>query len=332
MKWMLVELNTNQLPPPNLTLIQVDNIHEAERSLLVLRPDVIVTHERAGNELLDIVMAMGIQSRVIIVSDQYNAHIVRSWSARGADMVWQSARWEQALLETAMPHTEQVPDMLLTASEKYNRAATGPLIIAVAGAYPGAGVTHAAITIAKYLTRRYKKVALWEANHRPCFELIEYIRTGQRSHRHRFDLEGITYFKASADMEWLESVMDDFEAIVMDVGTLEGSQSSWFFRSQVPLLIGSASEWRQHELVQLCRRFTVRQDRWRIGLPLATEAGKDEIEDLLQGRSVHALPYHPDPFQSQSDTNQTIDEMIGHVMYDSKEKHRRKFLFWGMSE
>lgn len=309
MQWLLVNVQMKQLNHPYTQVVRVDSVQEAERRLLVIRPDVIIVSDQDAAAILNLVMAMGLKLRVAVVTEDDSAHNVRHWCGLGASFVC-SSQWETELLsalgiEIGQEKAELAPPFLPRGSW-YGE---GPLIVAVAGAYAGAGTTHTALLLSKYLSRRYRNVAIWEANHRSCFEFMEYMHTGNRSIRQRVDIDGVTFFKATADIEWLENVASDFDAIVLDLGVLDGNQP-WFFRAQVPILVGSASEWRQHELLAICHKFTVRQDRWRIALPLSTSAGLEDMQEMLTGRTVFAIPVHQDPFVSQADTDAALDEVL----------------------
>lgn len=311
---LLIGLEVQQLFLPEVRLYRYATLAEAESMMLLMKPELIIIDEQIAEKAITLLRAMDVQSPVAVVVEHHQAQTIRHWTAAGAKWVWSIESWEKELQQNQSPadHPAGLSGEVPPFTPFFERIEKETTIIAVAGAYSGAGATHQAMLIASYLSQQHRSVAIWEAGSNPCFDYLEYVRDGQISRKQRFKEEGITWIKATTPLEWLDPISSEYEFVILDLGELRTCQAQdWFFRADIPVLIASGSEWRSQELLKLCREYPQKQSRWRIVLPFVSDSVLSDLQDVLVGRAVYAMPAHADPFRTQEDTQQVLAQMFG---------------------
>lgn len=200
----------------------------------------------------------------------------------------------------------------------YRDQVVGTAVIAVMGISPGVGTTHTTTMIANYLARQKERVAVVEVCDSYAFARIERLFHGvpegtilQTDH---FEAFNVFYFKSSEDLDLVQLFAEGFTYIVLDLGTYDsGDHFKEFLRSNIPVLVGAGSEWKQQDIYRFCRQHKKKnQSNWNITIPLVE---KEAISDIKKGietsvRQVVALPYHPDPFEEQPDTDAALKTLL----------------------
>lgn len=301
---------------PNLDILAFDEWNSAQQALEVMQPDLIVMHETDSPIPLEWLSIHLPELPVAIIARDSGARAVRYWTAAGATHVWAETNWAQCLSQTF----GEASVGLQEATEAFSRANVmddrETLTIAVAGVYSGAGSTHTALSIAHYLARQGEKVAIWEASPTPCFDFLEYNLGGTMNKRPKFELgPHITAFKESANPEWVEAVLGDYRYIVYDLGDMSHRAKGMdpvFARADIPVLVASASLWRQQEVVQFCRKHAnSRQARWRIVFPLAEQSVVYDMQAALAGRASFRLPRNSDPMRASEEMDDALRATLG---------------------
>ncbi|MEC0167387.1 hypothetical protein [Paenibacillus graminis] len=302
-----------KLGGPEIQYHLCSTCEEALETVEIVRPEKVLVAETLAGEWLQVAALLPLE--VIVITDQTSFTSTRQWTALGASDVWAVDGWIQKLKESLLQeHAEE--QEAAESSLPSTLEAAGGLLIAVGSTYPGAGSTHTSFLIAHYLSRSGKKVAIWESGKHPCFSFLEFVIEGEQSSGVRYNYQSLALFKASASSAWIEAIRREYDYIVLDLGHLEReSELDIFAKAQLPVLLGSGSEWRAHELITFCRAYArLPQTHWRIALPLAQESSREFIGDCLRGRPVFALPAHPDPFKKQLDSDEILEGLLSPVM------------------
>lgn len=303
---------------PDLDIVAFEEWGFAQQALEVMQPALIVMHETHSPTPLEWLSIHLPELPVAIIARESGARAVRYWTAAGATYVWPEVGWADCLSFTfceASAGLQDTTGALLRPAVIDERET---VTIAVAGVYSGAGSTHTALSIAHYLARQGEKVALWEASLTPCFEFLEYNLGGAMNKRPKFELgPHLTAFKESANPEWVEAILGDYRYIVYDLGDMSHHPKGMapiFARADIPVLVASASLWRQQEIVQFCRKHAgSRQARWRIVFPLADQPVVEEMRAALAGRASFRLPRHSDPMRASEDMDEALRVGLGIV-------------------
>lgn len=118
-----------------------------------------------------------------------------------------------------------------------------------------------------------------------------------------------------------------YEAVVLDLGAYRDSERlEEFLRADLPIVIGSGAEWRQHDLVTLARMLSRHPQPHRIyALPLAGEDSVYRVKRALETEKVVALPLQLDPFEMLEDSERTYAGICRDFIPTTGRK--RKFLF-----
>lgn len=317
---MIYGLQVKDIPPPAYRLHVCNDQEELESMLLKMTVSLIVMPESLAQGMIERLSVFAPEIEIAVVVAEHKQESARRWTSQGISWVWPEANWERHLKLT---FETPVPEPALSAGElspepTYDQPT---FLIAVAGAFDGAGSTHLSFAIANYLAKQGSgKVALWEAGRNPCFEFLAFNHTGVMNTKPRFEMDKVTCFKGTADMDWVESYAEQFRYLIVDLGNLNTSQhANHFFRAHIPVLVGSGSSWRQQELAQLCRKHIHKpQEKWRIVLPMASEDAREEMAEALAGRQVMALPVC-DPHRLSEDAEQVMDRILNiHVRKPSR--------------
>lgn len=308
---LIYNLEVKEIPPPAYRLHVCNDQKEMEGMLLKMAVTLIVMpEEHAG--LIERLSLFAPNIPIAIVVKEHSHQHARHWTSQGIAWVWPESNWERHLnltLDAPLPETQLADSQEKVVSQTYDQPT---ILIAVAGAFDGAGSTHLSFALANYLAKQGDgKVAIWEAGRNPCFEFLAFNHNGVVNTKPRFEMDKVTYFKSTVDMDWVESYAEQFRYLIVDLGNINTSEhTSLFFRATIPVLVGSGSSWRQRELVQLCRKHIHKpQEKWRVVLPMASEDARDEMAETLAGRQVMSLPTC-DPYQLSEEAEQVIERIL----------------------
>lgn len=207
----------------------------------------------------------------------------------------------------------------------------GTLVTAVLGTTPGAGTTHTAITIGHFLARNYSKVAVVEMGIGPnAFSRIQEIAEGAVGSERKFQINGIDFWRQTGRGEIISLLAGGYDAVVLDLGAFRDHERlEEFLRADVPIIVGSAAEWRQHDVLTLSRMLTSHDQPNRVyAIPLASFKGVQKLRKSLGGSKVVALPLLHDPFSLPEETEQAMEFIYEGFVQPKSRKKRFRFA-WG---
>lgn len=210
----------------------------------------------------------------------------------------------------------------------------GSVIISVVGTEPKAGSTHQSIAVAHYLARLGKSVALVEANASGDFAAIEAAYEGIKGYvgqGHTFEIGKVTYYKRASKDRMAALMSEDYDYIVLDIGSYEDSE--WleeFARSDVQLVVTAGIEWRQDSLAAFVKANAgMDASKWKIVVPMSDSLSVGDIQKANPKLLVAGLPYQPDPFQKQKDGDAAFDRLLNRYIGEKK-KASSKGLLYGL--
>lgn len=206
---------------------------------------------------------------------------------------------------------------------------SGTLVTAVLGTSPGVGTTHSSISIGHYLARKYNKVAVIEMGvDRSAFSRIQEIAedTSVSSVR-KFTINGIDFWRQTARNDVISLLAGGYDAVVLDLGAYrDNERMEEFVRADVPIIVGSGAEWRQHDVLLISRMLSRHHQINRIyALPLASSQAVQQVRKVLGGGKVVALPLLTDPFSLPSSTEQAITLIYEDFILPKERKKRFRF-------
>ncbi|MCQ4085603.1 serine/threonine-protein kinase [Saccharibacillus sp. JS10] len=204
----------------------------------------------------------------------------------------------------------------------------GTTTIAILGNFAGCGATHTAIAVAHTLSREGGKTAIVELGRRAhTFEKIALEWEGESLNgRRSFTVQGVDYWCATEKERLHDLFGKGYRYIVLDLGVCKESRDfEEFLRADLPIIVGSGSEWRSKELVSFVHRETLRSSpKWTYLLPFATEEAVKEMRRTLRSKNVYAVPPLDSPFDGN--LREELEPLL-HSLYVRKE--RRSFLKFG---
>ncbi|WP_422661017.1 serine/threonine protein kinase [Paenibacillus sp. EC2-1] len=208
----------------------------------------------------------------------------------------------------------------------------GTLVTAVLGTSPGIGTTHSSITIGHFLARKYNKVAIIEmGTDLQAFTRIQEIAEGSPPGSVRkFTINSIDFWRQTARGDVISLLAGGYDAVVLDLGAYRDNERlEEFIRADVPIIIGSAAEWRQQDVLTLVRMLARHEHAKRVyALPLASAKSIQQLRRLLGSNKVLALPLHTDPFSYLEETEKAIEHIYEGII-KPKERRRRFRFAWG---
>jgi hypothetical protein len=192
----------------------------------------------------------------------------------------------------------------------------GKAIIAVTGIENGSGKTHAAVAISNYLASNGYHVKLIECDDRKEYANIERSYEGKNADPARtaeFEINGVTYVKSGSNFDMAYHLASDHTHIVLDVGCYDSAEYiEEFHRANYLLIVASGSEWKQPLLQQFIKtNKTIDQSKWKFLIPLIEKQTLSDIRSTLDNTEVFGLPYHPDPFKAQGNTDNVLGNLFG---------------------
>ena len=119
-----------------------------------------------------------------------------------------------------------------------------------------------------------------------------------------------------------------YDAVVLDLGAYRDSERlEEFLRADLPIVIGSGAEWRQHDVVTLARMLSRHPQPARIyALPLAGEETIQEMRRTLETNRVHSLPLQLDPFELPDSDREAFAQLFQDHLPPAERKRRFRFL------
>ncbi|MGF7047505.1 serine/threonine-protein kinase [Paenibacillus sp. DS2015] len=236
--------------------------------------------------------------------------IIRKLLEHSPDDRFQSARD----VRQALSHNRRIPNQEPTS---IRNESVGTCVIAVMGATGGVGTTHTAIAMAHYLARSSEKVALVEMDIKAnAFSRIQQIVVGDHTtgrHTHRsFSVEGVDYWVQTARANIIGLLGGSYRYVIMDLGSYEDNDRlEEFLRADVPILVGSGSEWRQQDVTEAVSRLAVYpQTKWTYCLALAAREAVQRLRKQLNTTKVYSLPLHMDPFDQCEEMERVCSQIF----------------------
>jgi len=320
---LLYKFQLAKLSFPNVKNEVITSREELEKAISLKKPDLLVCLDIEADSIID----FNEKIKIAILMDQVHASTTREWIASGVTNVWLKDNWIESLIAEynielappAAPKMETVSDYRKT------------IVIAVGSVSKGIGSTHTSLLLANYLARHVKTtVGVWETGDNPCFDYLDHYLNGSISaSRLRFDQKNVTLFKNRVTYQQMRSI-SEFSYHILDLGYVSKEneeRNNWFIEADVPILVGSGSEWRLGEILSYCmQNIEVPQDRWRIALPLAADQAVDALRSVLAGRPVFNIPDHKNPFGGQQDTDEVIESILSPILPKKQKKNLFGFL------
>ncbi|KOP68785.1 serine/threonine protein kinase [Bacillus sp. FJAT-18019] len=234
----------------------------------------------------------------------------------------------QSAAEVRSALSRQQPISANRTGSQPNKVA-GTLVAAVLGASSGVGTTHSCIAFGHFLAANYGRVAVVEMSAKAtAFTRIQEIAEGGRlGSIRKFEINGIHFWRQIARTEVISLLGGSYDAVVLDLGAYRDSDRiEEFLRADLPIVIGSGAEWRQHDVVTLARMLSRHPQPGRIyAMPLAGEETIQEMKKLLGTNNVHSLPLQLDPFEVQDSSKEAFSRLFREYMPAVERK--RKFRF-----
>lgn len=250
--------------------------------------------------------------------------VMRKLLQHEADRRYQSAEEVTKALDFSAKGTEQRS----TAKPR----AVGTLVTAVLGTTPAVGTTHSCITFGHFLARRYSKVAIVEMGvDRAAFSRIQEIAEGSPPGSCRtFEINGIDFWRQTSRGDVISVLAGGYDAVVLDLGAFRDSERlEEFLRADIPIIIGSAAEWRQHDVLTIARMLERHDQPNRVyALPLASSRAVQQLRKSLGGSKVVAIPFHGDPFEMSLEIEQAMGIIFEGFLPHKMRKKRFRFA-WG---
>ncbi len=207
-------------------------------------------------------------------------------------------------------------------------------VIALLGATGGTGTTHTAIMLAHYLARMGHRVALVEMNRTPgAFARIQQVAVSGLNEQERlqqsrhFELEDVHYWREAARTEVVSLLGGSYQFIVLDLGQYrQNDRLEEFLRADMPVVVGSGAEWRYQDMIEMSQALNqYSREKWHYCMPLAQEESVRRLRKELSTDQVHALPWQPDPFDQDEDTEVLLAILLQHYLPIIRKKRKFKF-------
>jgi hypothetical protein len=324
MRIFTYDLKNENMLTANMSMLPFTDMEELKKVIAVALPDVILIKEDVAPELLEYIQMLpeaqvgsGICEVIVLVNDS-STSTIRQWTGLGAKYAWDLNEWEESLIEqygiTDVPYQEE-------RSKRYNL--NQPIVIAVGSYFPGAGSTHTALMIGKYLEKNYKaNVGIIEcAKGATAFNFIKltsFSTMKASADTIRFTWEKMTLICGGLDAESIEVATrtKQFDYIILDMGDLNHCDiAHLFFKAELPILVGSARTWRISALHNLLTQFArFPQDDVRIVLPSGSKDDRNLVRSLMPSRIVLNLPSQPDPILYMDQSKEKLEAVLSPVL------------------
>ena len=191
----------------------------------------------------------------------------------------------------------------------------GKLVIGIFGTHKGVGATHLGISLANYLSEWLgRKTAFIECYPQKDIQFIQYYVNGRiesKEDKEYFNVHRVTYYKNVKEQEIAEIVGNDYDCVVLDLGTDFNKGKNEFLRCDRRIVVSSLTIWKKQEL----EKFIVNtchikySDQWTYVIPFVQSKDIKKAAKELH-REIYEIPYEPDPFALSTDTIQLFQKLI----------------------
>lgn len=189
------------------------------------------------------------------------------------------------------------------------------LIIGMLGTHKGAGVTHISILLANYLSEWLgKNTAFIEYYPQKEVQYLKnyfYKKSEEVETYDPFQVNCITYYSNVKEQAVAEIIGDQYECVVLDLGTDFNRCKNEFLRCDRKIIVSSLSIWKRHNL-DLFLNDTSHiklNNLWTYVIPFSREKEIKQASRTYH-RDFYGVPYEPDPFALSADTIKLFQKLI----------------------
>lgn len=177
----------------------------------------------------------------------------------------------------------------------------GKFLIGLIGTHPGAGVTHLGIMLSNYFSEYLgRKTAFLECGSKGDFQYLQqhfYDPNESYCQQDFFTIHRVTFYKKRNMQGIPEIIGDQYDCIILDLGTDMVKNKSEFLRCDKKIVISSLAVWKKHEIERFIEStiHIKNSDQWDYVIPFADNTAVNKVSKKLQ-RKIYGAPYEPDPF------------------------------------
>lgn len=166
------------------------------------------------------------------------------------------------------------------------------ILIGIAGVTAGAGVTHLTFAFASYgASVGKRKTAVVELSQNHAFEELG-------GSDEVFERKGVTYYPNWLHQRLPEVLKEDYEVIILDLGSVYYRIRAELSRCNEKLILGSSAPWRSREYCNFVLEEMGEERAAKATVYLTNpgiEKDKKEIKRKIC-RPVYQIPFLPNPF------------------------------------
>lgn len=177
----------------------------------------------------------------------------------------------------------------------------GKLVIGLIGTHTGAGVTHLGLMMAHYFSEcQGQNTAYIECGSHNELGFLQqaFFDPAEDSYnRETFRLRRITFYKNRSLQGIPEIVGDQYNCVILDLGTDMTKHKSEFLRCDKKVVVGSLAIWKQQSLEKFISNYghIKNSEQWIYVFPFTTNRLLKEAVKKLD-KKIYGIPYEPDPF------------------------------------
>jgi hypothetical protein len=198
----------------------------------------------------------------------------------------------------------------------------GSMVIAVAGAMHRSGVTHTAISMAKFLYDNNFGVAVYEFHNSDTFQIMQNSYEEIEVKGDMFSLAGIDFYPYDPYRSLADLLHGDYAYIILDMGAYFECNISEFRRAHEKIIVCGAKDWEMPSVEEV-----LREEEWSLKYKyLFTFSDEDSfkfIKDNMAKLPSYQAVYNPNPFNLSAECSFVFEDMLKEILpqtYFSDEK------------
>lgn len=191
----------------------------------------------------------------------------------------------------------------------------GKLVIGILGTHKGAGVTHLGILLANYLSEWLgRKTAFLECYPQKDLQYLQYYFYGETEgmeEKDCFPIHRVTYHNNVKEQAIAEIIGDDYDCVILDLGTDFQKSKNEFLRCDKKIVVSSLTIWKRHELENFLQKTNhiKYNEQWTFVIPFGQSRVIKKAAKELH-REIYGGSYEPDPFSLSTDTIQLFRKLV----------------------
>lgn len=293
---------------------------------------IIAPNFQPGNELLSILVTMGVYDIINPISEKMEDIIILPSLLEHIEnpaTYAKAVKWDisaNEYIDDKIKENEKVVvEKTRTLTIEKDRI-IGTVVIAVSGTMHRIGTTHTVLSLSKFLKELKYKVAVVELHKSQNFNSIKNSYTDTIEKDNMFTLDGIDYYPYNPKLGVLDVLQEDYNYVVIDMGIYNECNIIEFKRANERIIVSGIKDWELTELELILRTGDKILYKNKYLFNFADKNTFNFIRSNMNNLPCFLAPMNPQPFHKNKEFNEVFKIMLKDVLPKIEQKENASIL------